>query len=233
MNEALRRAAAHVVVADVGDPVLSDRTAHHLFRVLRVRDGETVTVTDGAGAWRPCRAASGVLVPDGDVVVEPAPWPPVELYVAIPKQDRPDWVVQKSTELGVDRLVLLHAERSVVRWEPERAARRLDKLRNVALEASMQSRRVWVPVVEGVMPAIDVLTGTPGGLAVAEPGGRDPRPGDHRLAIGPEGGWSPPELAAAADRVDLGSHVLRVETAALAACVRLVAARSGVGARPP
>lgn len=226
MNETLRRAAAHVVVADVGAPVLSDRSAHHLFRVLRVRDGETVTVTDGAGAWRPARATAGALVPDGDVVDEPAPWPPVELYVAVPKQDRPDWVVQKATELGVDRLVLLHAERSVVRWEGERADRHLEKLRTVAMEASMQSRRVWIPSVEGVLPAIEALTSTPGGLPVAEPGGRAPGPGDHRLAIGPEGGWSPAELAAAADRVDLGPNVLRVETAALAACVWLVAGRS-------
>ncbi|MEX2625455.1 MAG: RsmE family RNA methyltransferase [Ilumatobacteraceae bacterium] len=233
MNEVLRRAAAHVVVADVGAPVLADRAAHHLFRVLRVRDGETVTVTDGAGAWRSCRATADTLLPDGDIVEEPAPWPPIELYVAIPKQDRPDWVVQKATELGVDRVVLLHAERSVVRWEGERATRHLDKLRTVVLEASMQSRRVWIPVVEGVVPAIEVLTGTPGGLAVAEPGGRAPGPGDHRLAIGPEGGWSPAELAAAADRVDLGPNVLRVETAALAACVRLTAARTGAGTREP
>lgn len=225
MHDTLRRAAAHVVVDDVAAPELDDRASHHVFRVLRVRDGEVVTVTDGAGRWRACRATANTVEPDGPVVEEPAPSPPVELYVAIPKQDRPDWVVQKATELGADRLVFVHAERSVVRWDGERASRRLAKLTVVAAEATMQARRVWLPAVEGPLDALDVLGSVPGGLAIAEPGGRPPTRGDHRLAIGPEGGWSPAELAVAGDRVDLGPHVLRVETAALAGCARLVALR--------
>ena len=52
MDEALRRSAAHVLVADVGQPVLDDGASHHLRRVLRLRDGAVVTVTDGAGRWR-------------------------------------------------------------------------------------------------------------------------------------------------------------------------------------
>ncbi len=225
MHETLRRAAAHVVVDDVVAPVLDERSAHHVFGVLRVRDGEVVTVTDGVGGWRACRAVGGALEPDAEPARDPRPDPPIELFVAIPKHDRPDWVVQKATELGVDRVVFLHAERSVVRWEGARAHRRLEKLRIVATEAAMQSRRVWIPVVEGPRKAADLLTSTPGGIAIAEPGGREVTTTDRRLAIGPEGGWSPAELALAADRVDLGPHVLRVETAALAACVRLVAGR--------
>lgn len=214
--EVRRRAAAHVLVADVDVPVLSDDTAHHVFRVLRTADGATVTVTDGAGRWRVCRAAGAAVVPDGEVVAEPSPVAPLTVAVAIPKAERPEWLVQKLTELGVDRIVLLHAERSVVRWAPERAAKHLAKLRRVAAEALEQSRRVWLPELAG---PVDAITWVPGAV-VAEPGGRLLDAGDRSLAIGPEGGWSPGELAAAGDRVSLGETVLRVETAALAAAVR-------------
>src|SRR5262249_4480464 len=133
---------------------------------------------------------------------------------------RLDWLVQKVTEVGVTRLVLLAAERSVVRWDDERAPRQLDRLRRIAAEAAMQSRRVWLPALCGPTPATDVLTT----CAVAEPGGRALSASDRAMAIGPEGGWSPAELAMAADRVSLGEHVLRVETAAIVAATLMGAA---------
>ena len=61
----------------------------------------------------------------GDVVVVERDHAPSTIAVAIPKQDRPEWLVQKATELGIDRIVFLHAERSVVRWDGDRAARHL------------------------------------------------------------------------------------------------------------
>lgn len=216
MNPILRGAAAHVLVDDVDVPVLSDRAEHHVFRVLRVRDGEVVTVTDGRGAWRVCRAAGSAVTVDGDVE-QVAPSTPIQLFVAIPKQDRPEWLVQKATELGADRIVFVHAERSVVRWDAARAQRHLAKLGTVAAEAAMQSRRVVVPVVEGPVRSFDVLAGA----VAAEPGGRPVTPDDRSIAIGPEGGWTAAELACAAATVDLGPNILRVETAALAACAAI------------
>jgi 16S rRNA (uracil1498-N3)-methyltransferase len=220
-RETLRRASAHVLVENIDVPALTERSEHHLFRVLRVGDGALVTVTDGRGSWRPCRASGLTLHPVGDIEYVEEPRHPVELFVAIPKQDRPEWLVQKATELGVERIVLLHTERSVVRWTGERAERHLAKLSVVAAEASMQSRRVRFPVVEGPVDAATVL----GSTHVAEPGGRPVVPGDHRLAIGPEGGWSEAEVARSLGAVDLGPFVLRVETAALAAATMLVAGR--------
>ncbi len=218
MDEALRRSAGHVLVADVEAPVADPPTAHHLGRVLRLRDGAVVTVTDGAGRWRTCRWA-GSLQPDGDVNVERRPTE-VTVAVAPPKGDRLDWLVQKVTEVGVTRLVLLVAERSVVRWDADRAERQVDRLRRIAAEAAMQSRRVWLPELCGPVPAADVL----GSSAVAEPGGRPIGSGDRSIAIGPEGGWAPDELALAADRVSLGANVLRVETAAVVAATLIAAA---------
>lgn len=217
----LRRAAAHVLVDDVDQPALTDAAAHHVFRVLRVGDGELVTVTDGAGRWRACRAAGGGVEADGDVQVTARPSPALTIAVAIPKQDRPEWIVQKLTELGVDAIVFCHAERSVARWDRERAPKHLAKLRSTAVAALEQSRSVWLPEVSGPRSVGELLPGA----AAAEPGGRPLGVTDHVVAIGPEGGWSPDELRRAGSTVSLGDTVLRVETACLAAASRMVAMR--------
>ncbi|MGH9272325.1 MAG: RsmE family RNA methyltransferase [Ilumatobacteraceae bacterium] len=221
MHEALRRSSAHVRVGDVAAPAPDDPTDHHLRRVLRLRDGAAVSATDGAGRWRACRLVGGELEPVGPVVSDPAPRWPVTILAAAPKGERVEWLVQKCTEVGVDRIVLLTADRSVVRWDGERAATHLARLRRIATEAAMQSRRVWLPEICGPVPTVDVLRGA----TVAEPGGRRLRDSDRFVAIGPEGGWSPDELALAGDLVDLGPHVLRVETAAMVAASQLVSLR--------
>lgn len=226
----LRRTSAHVfVVPDVLDSdgvvVLDDEVEHHLRRVLRLRAGEQVGLTDGAGRWRLAAVADAggsgarlVLEPTAPVAVEPDR-EPITVAAAMPKGDRLDWLVQKVTEIGVDRVVLLHADRSVVRWTPERAARHRDRLQRIADEACRQSRRVHRAVVDGPFDAASVLSE----FLVAEPGGRRLASGDRSVAIGPEGGWSDAELAAAAERVDLGSTILRTETAAVAVATLCVA----------
>jgi len=210
VNDELRRSAAHVLVDDIETPQLSDGAAHHLLRVLRVGRHEPVTVTDGHGRWRTCHIDGDNVRASGDVMVA-VRHSPRTIAVAIPKHDRPEWLVQKATELGIGRIVFLHAERSVVIWKADRAARHIDRL------ALMQSRQVWLPEIVGPVPAAEVL---PGGVA-AEPGGRNVQSTDRLIAIGPEGGWTPGELALAQDRVGLGEAVLRVETAALVACVKM------------
>jgi 16S rRNA (uracil1498-N3)-methyltransferase len=211
----LREAAAHVV-GDVDSVAIGEEEHHHLFRVLRLRGGEAVTMTDGAGRWRECRVERGTVVAVGDVWREESPVVPLTIAFAIPKRDRPEWIVQKLTEIGVDRIVLLDAERSIVRWDPDRAERHVSKLRKVAVEALQQCRGVWIPEIVGPVPAADVL---PSAVA-AEPGGRALDGTDRTIAVGPEGGWTPHELSVAADTIDLGDRVLRVETAAVVAAAR-------------
>jgi 16S rRNA (uracil1498-N3)-methyltransferase len=233
--------AAHVFVDDLDAPVLSDDDRAHLVRSLRVRDGEPVTVSDGRGGWRPCRFASGgdgeaAVVPDGDVERAPVVAPALTVVMAIPKGDRLEWAVQKVTEIGVDRIVLLHAARSVVRWDDsggadgDRAARRLDRLRRVVREAAMQSRRVWLPELDAPIP-FDGALALPG-VCLADAGGGPPSLSTPTVVVGPEGGWADDERAAVAaagiPRVSFGPHVLRVETAAVAATVLLAALRAGL-----
>jgi 16S rRNA (uracil1498-N3)-methyltransferase len=227
MDQRLRTSAAHVLVTDVEDPAPDEHTVHHLRRVLRVRDGDPVTWTDGVGSWRSGRWARSVLEAEGEIVHEPRREPVLTLVVAVPKGDRAEWLVQKCTEVGIDRIVLVEAARSVVRWQGERADRHVDRLRRIASEAAMQARRVWLPQIDGPRPASEGLAGA----VVAEPGGRALCRADVAVAVGPEGGWTAEELALAPDRVALGPHVLRVETAAVVATTLMVAAREGRGHR--
>ncbi len=222
----LRSTSAHVFVdadlLDGDDIALDDDVEHHLRRVLRLRDGKTVGVTDGEGRWRlaTVRATTSVLTLESatDVVVEERP-APITIAVAIPKGDRLDWLVQKTTEIGVDRIQLLHAERSVVRWRPEKVATQLARLERVAEEACRQSRRVWRVEILAPVDAVAVLAD----VVVAEPSGRRFASGDRAIAVGPEGGWADTELALAAETATLGANVLRTETAAVAASALCVA----------
>ena len=224
----LRSTKAHVLVepellAATGEISIDDGTEHHLRRVVRLRDGEVVSVTDGDGRWCLTTVSSNGqalrLEPTGPVVVEAPPANAVTIAAAMPKGDRLDWMVQKVTELGVDRLALLHAEHSVVRWKPDRVEHQLARLQRIADEALRQSRRVFRLAIDAPVVAVDVL----GDFVVAEPGGRPLGVGDTAVAVGPEGGWGDAELAAARDRVDLGPTILRTETAAVAISTLCVA----------
>ena len=135
---------AHAFVAELAAPVLDAGDRHHLERVLRLRPGDCVSVSDGHGGWRLCRFGP-VLEPAGEVARDPGPSPTVTVAFALTKGERPEWAVQKLTEVGVDRIVPMAAARSVVRWGPDRAAANVERLRRVAREAAMQCRRTWLP----------------------------------------------------------------------------------------
>jgi 16S rRNA (uracil1498-N3)-methyltransferase len=233
-----RTAAAHAFVADLDAPVLDDDERHHLHRVRRLRDGEVITVGDGCGRWRPARVGLS-LEPCGPVVTDPPPRPALTVAFAPPKGDRPAWVVQKLTEIGVDRIVPLAAARGVVRWDGARGAGAVERLRRVAREAAAQSRRTWMPEVGLPVELETALRWDGVGLAdvaeVARPGWPAPSLACPTVLVGPEGGWSPAERSLASElgvpSLDLGPHVLRTDTAAVVAGVLLAAARWASSAR--
>ena len=236
-------ASAHLFVDPSSGEALSDRLevggedGHHLARVLRLRVGEIVTVADGSGGWRPYTV--GAAAPGGTVRLdaagaadtEPAMTPCLAVAFALTKGDKPELVVQKLTELGVDRILPVLAERSVARPDPARAANALERWHRIVREAARQCRRATLPVVEPLAP-LGKLAGHPG-LAVAERGGSPPLglgapPGGEVLAVvGREGGLTPGEGEALVPwaRFGLGPHILRAETAALAAATVLGALR--------
>lgn len=230
MHRDLRDSAAHVFVDSLDDPSLASGDEHHLIRVLRLRDGDRVSASDGQGRWRPCVLRGGALEAAGEVV-DGEPARQCTVATALPKGDRLDWMVQKLTEVGVQRIVLLDATHSVVRWDADRAGRQLERLRRIARDAAAQSRRCRLPVIEGPVPFPAVLVEE--GAAIADPDGQPLAAAPVRgpLLVGPEGGWSAAERSAASQAgaavVSLGATVLRVETAAVAAAVLMLAADGG------
>lgn len=212
----------HVLVDDVERPRLGPTARHHLARVRRLQPGDALSVTDGRGHWRWCGFGEEVEV-RGEVHADPAPDPPLTVGFALVKGQRPELVVQKLTEIGIDEIVPFVAERSVVKWDGEKAARHHERLLVIANEAAEQSRRTWFPIVRTVVP-FDEAVALPG--AVQCDVGGAPLTAEHTtVLIGPEGGWSPAERRPGA--VGLGATVLRAETAAIAVAALQVALRDG------
>lgn len=216
MNPALRHSAAHLFVESLSDPQISDADQHHVQRVLRVRDGQRVTLSDGAGSWAEATWRAGAAELDGPAVYVDRP-PASCVVSAIPKGERVDLVVQKLTELGIAEIVLADMDRSVVRWDGARLERQRQRLWRIAVDAAAQSRRVWLPTLVIGEPL--AVAAARHGAAFAEPDGQDPA--GRCLIIGPEGGFSERELAIDLPRVALSTQILRVETAAIVAGIRI------------
>ena len=235
-------AVAHVFVDALDDAcVITGDDGHHLQRVRRLAPGEAVTAADGSGAWRSyavTEVANGCLTLEarGEVERGPdTPGAPVSLAVALTKGGLDD-VVGAVTELGVARVIPVRTARVVVRWDPDRARRAVVRLRAVAREAAMQSRRARVPVVDDVV-ALAALVDRSGLVVAARDGvtaselAPPPKEIGWTVLVGPEGGLAPEELEllAAAPRLRLGPHVLRAATAPLAAVAVLTAEASRLG----
>lgn len=212
-----------MLVDNVEQPELRPSDRHHLERVLRLRPGTEITVGDGFGAWRVVRLAS-TLDPVGPVLHVPEETNPISIGCALTKGDKPELAVQKLTELGVDRIILFASARSVVRWDDGRVEANMERLRRVVESAVSQCRRAWSPTVTNLANFSSAVLLT--GVALAAADGEKYDPDRHELIlVGPEGGWSPEEVAVSVPRVVLGPHILRAETAALAAASIATATR--------
>jgi len=220
--------------ASVGDSITLDGDeAKHAVTVARTRVGEHLAIGNGRGL-----VVSGVVssidpfaLTVADVRVEAAPDPQLWLVQALAKGDRDELAVQAATELGVSGVIPWAAERSVSRWEGSKLEKGRLRWEAIVREASKQSIRAWMPVVEPLAttkqisglvldPTADVaLTEVP--LA---PSGRI------ALIVGPEGGISPRELdlleQQGSTRVRLGPEILRTSTAGPAA-IAVLNARLG------
>lgn len=214
---------------------LPQAVAHHAFRVLRLAEGDVVTLFNGHGGE--CNALLGsvqrgdALVHEHRAVERESPLD-LTLVQSLVATEKLDWIVEKATELGAARVLLLPAERSVVRLSGERLERRLAHLRGVARAACEQCGRNRVPAVDAVTSLAQATAMAPPAatrlvLAPDATQGRLAQAHAFVLTIGPEGGFTPAELSAAQvagyRRTGLGPRVLRTETAGLAALACLQA----------
>ncbi|MBK1649361.1 16S rRNA (uracil(1498)-N(3))-methyltransferase [Rhabdochromatium marinum] len=212
---------------------LESTTAKYLLKVLRLRAGDNFWLCDGQGRDFPAQIqrTQGThliarLGPPGDL--EPPPTLHIRLGLGVSKGERMDFAIQKAIELGVARITPLWTQRSVVRLDGERLARRLTHWRGVITAACEQSGRRWMPELQPASALTPWLAaGQPQGLLLhhGAASGLDqlppPRDGLLTLLIGPEGGLAPDERRQASDHgftaVRLGPRILRTETAPLAA----------------
>lgn len=213
---------------------LRDDEAHHLAHVMRAKPGDQICVFDGGGGEWLARVArlrrnevDLELIERRDCDRELST--DVTLAVALPKGDRQRWLVEKSVELGVRRIVPLTTERGVA--QPVEKA--LDRLRRTVIEASKQCGRNRLMEIVAPHPWSEYCaTAAAAELrAAADPLGGDDLgslieslrtaggPGSLVFAVGPEGGWTDDERQCAAAHgwqiVSLGPRILRIETAAL------------------
>ncbi|MDH2415497.1 16S rRNA (uracil(1498)-N(3))-methyltransferase [Nocardioides sp. CER19] len=217
--------------------------AHHAVAVRRLRVGESVVLTDGAG-----QSVVGSVSSTGkrvfSVTVEsvssdPAPTPSFTVVQALPKGDRGELAVEVLTEIGVATIVPWAASRSVAVWKGERAEKSLARWRSTAREAAKQARRSWFPSVAPLAVTADVtalVSAADVAVVLHEEASSPlgavnlPDAGEVLVVVGPEGGLSPEEVAgfeaAGAVTVRLGAEVLRTSTAGLAAVSALLSRTS-------
>ncbi len=215
-----------------GRATLEGDEARHLARVLRAKPGDEVTVFDGAGhAWR-ARVAAVARDTVGLEIVAALPAAPaarvsLSIAVALPKGDRQKWLAEKLSELGVERLLPLVTERGVA--EATDAARA--RLERAVIEACKQCGRDRLMAIDPPRTVAEAVAGAAPGtrLLLADPRAAAPpatAAASVLVLVGPEGGFTAQEesaaVAAGAERILLAPHVLRVETAAVAAAARLV-----------
>lgn len=217
---------------------LPETVAHHALRVLRMQSGDRLAVFNGDGGEYPARLeadgrrARALL---GDHLDEDRESTlDITLVQSLPSGEKMDWVVQKAVELGVRTIAPVVSARSVVKLSGERARKREEHWRQVAISACEQSGRNRLPSLLAVQDLGTFLSQSlvdreavklllfPGGerrLRAGEPGARVV------LLVGPEGGLTEGEAAAALasgfERLSLGPRVLRTETAGLAVLAAL------------
>lgn len=227
-------------VAVGSDVEVTGDEAHHAVAVRRLRVGEDVVLTDGAGHRVVGSVASTgkrvftVTVTGTDSIERPAP--SFTVVQALPKGERGELAVEVLTEVGVDTIVPWAASRSVAVWKGERASKSHARWQATAREAGKQSRRTWLPMVTTLASTVEVVSRLSDAALVAvlhedattPLASLDvPTDGEIVIIVGPEGGIAPDELAAfeaaGAVTVRLGDEVLRTSTAGLAAVSALLA----------
>jgi 16S rRNA (uracil1498-N3)-methyltransferase len=219
---------------------LTGDEARHCTQVLRRTVGDEVVAFNGGGVNAQCRIASAsngrVELACENLRATPAPSVHLTLLQAIPKAGNMELIIEKAVELGVNTLVPVLTERTVVKLDAKEAARKRDKWQRLALEACKQCGQDWLPSIHVPQPFSSVWHDLPAhDLRLIAALQDDSKPlkeilgchphaersslGTVLVAIGPEGDFTPAEYELARERgclpISLGSIVLRVETAAL------------------
>jgi len=223
-----------------GEVVLNGSEHHHLSRVARLRVGEEIHLFDEKGVKYFARideiSAEATRLVILGAEERAAPSVRIILGQAVLKAKAMDFLIQKTTELGIFAIAPVVASRSVVRVE-DGDKKKTERWANIALAASKQSKSGWVPTIWPAqdLPRFVAAQTSPVKIVLSEHEGRPLRervlesmalrPGEVVLLVGPEGGWTPDEermiRAHGFEAVSLGRTILRAETASLCAAAIL------------
>ena len=216
---------------------ITGREARYINNVLRMKKGQELIIMDGKGRSFSCTIET---VSYHEVTVRiKGPLPPqqsspirITLCQALIKAQAMDYVIQKATELGVSAIRLFFSGRTVITIEPARATAKMNRWREIMKAACRQCNRAELPNLEPPVPFDEIVEHSPKNetlkillwedeqnLGLKEVFNR-PSPPPHIWAVvGPEGGFTPAEIAAARKSgfhtVSLGNRILRADTAAL------------------
>lgn len=226
------------------DSIIIDGTdVNHIKNVLRMKEGEQMLISDGAGTDYTC-SISSIMENEIHCSIETreaaGTEPPVKFYLfqGMPKADKLEHIIQKSVELGVHKIIPVETARCVVKYDPKKRKSKLERWQKIAESAAKQSRRGIIPQVEDIMTLKNALKYASGLDLVLIPyeNYKDMKvtkeiisaikPGmSVGIFVGPEGGFeqsevelacmASPEGGANARQISLGSRILRTETAPL------------------
>lgn len=211
---------------------LDKQASNHLLRVLRLKQGQVITLFNGQGGeYQASLEVSGKLATahiEGYISGIPESPLNIHLYQGISKGDRMDFAIQKSVELGVNQITPVFCERTVVTLKADRLAKKIAQWQSIAISACEQSGRNHIPRVFDAQDVKHAVAQSTSDLKII----MDPRSSTHLkdlkapnqsldIIIGPEGGLSDLEILTALNTgysgIRLGSRILRTETAAIAA----------------
>ena len=219
---------------------LDSEESHHCSHVLRLNEGDRVTVFDGAGregqATIASTTSSRVTLKIAGTTKTPPPPCEITLAQAIPKGKNMDLIVQKAVELGASKLVPILSDRTIVQLDADETAKKREKWRTVALEACKQCGQNHLPVISAPMNMKDFLERADKSslllIASLQPDARTLKfvlseytqqhgalPKRVTVFVGPEGDFTPAEISLAKSHgcqpITLGPIILRTETAAI------------------
>ncbi|HMJ68643.1 MAG TPA: RsmE family RNA methyltransferase [Cyclobacteriaceae bacterium] len=216
-----------------GVTFLDGDEAHHALRVLRIRKGDELMVTDGKGVLANAIFTDAANFTITKQVASPVKRFSINLFVAPTKNaDRMEWLIEKATEIGVDSITLIECARS------ERRKISHERLVKMAVSAMKQSQQSWLPEVKPLVSFEAIIKTKHSQSFIAHVDHANPdnlkdlaTPGKtYGLLIGPEGDFTDDEIKLAMtngwQKVSLGTTRLRTETAAIVGCLTLVLANN-------